>query len=135
MAAVVRRLRSEDVFLLAAGLSFYALVSVVPFAVLVLWLVSLITGKARSTRSLVSWQPSWKAPLMDADCRLPGGGSLADPPSTPHHVVRCLSQDVKTAHQRRITAPSNSRNGRDCCPPFPMIVWRRSSRSPRSGRR
>jgi membrane protein len=47
MAAVVRRLRSEDVFLLAAGLSFYALVSVVPFAVLVLWLVSLITDKAR----------------------------------------------------------------------------------------
>ncbi len=47
MAAVVRRLRSEDVFLLAAALSFYALVSVVPFAVLVLWLVSLITGKAR----------------------------------------------------------------------------------------
>ncbi len=47
MAAVVRRLRSEDVFILSAGLSFYALVSVVPFAVLVLWLVSLITGKAR----------------------------------------------------------------------------------------
>jgi len=47
MAAVLRRLRSEVVFLLAAGLSFYALVSVVPFAVLVLWLVSLITGKAR----------------------------------------------------------------------------------------
>jgi len=47
MAAVVRRLRSEDVFLLSAGLSFYALVSVVPFAVLVLWLVSLVTGKAR----------------------------------------------------------------------------------------
>jgi membrane protein len=47
MAAVVRRLRSEDVFLLSAGLSFYALVSVVPFAILVLWLVSLVTGKAR----------------------------------------------------------------------------------------
>ena len=47
VAAVVHRLRSEDVFLLAAGLSFYALVSVVPFAILVLWLVSLITGKAR----------------------------------------------------------------------------------------
>ncbi len=46
-AAVVRRLRSEDVSLLSAGLSFYALVSVVPFAVLVLWLVSLITGQAR----------------------------------------------------------------------------------------
>jgi len=38
MAVVIRRLRSEDVFLLAAGLSFYALESVVPFAVLVLWL-------------------------------------------------------------------------------------------------
>jgi membrane protein len=47
MAAVVRRLRSEDVFLLSAGLSFYALVSLVPFAILVLWLVSLVTGKAR----------------------------------------------------------------------------------------
>jgi membrane protein len=46
-AGVVRRLRSEDGFLLSAGLSFYALVSVVPFAILVLWLVSLITGKAR----------------------------------------------------------------------------------------
>lgn len=46
-AGVVRRLRSEDVFFVSAGLSFYALVSVVPFAVLVLWLVSLITGKAR----------------------------------------------------------------------------------------
>ena len=47
VAAVVRRLRSEDVFILSAGLSFYALVSAVPFVVLVLWLVSLITGKAR----------------------------------------------------------------------------------------
>ncbi len=46
-AGVVRRLRSEDVFFVSAGLSFYALVSVVPFAILVLWLVSLITGKAR----------------------------------------------------------------------------------------
>lgn len=43
-SAVVRRLRQEDVFLLAAGLAFYALVSVAPFAVLVMWLVSLVTG-------------------------------------------------------------------------------------------
>ena len=44
---VVRRLRDEDVFLLSAGLAFYALVSVVPFCTLVLWLVSLVTGKGR----------------------------------------------------------------------------------------
>ena len=57
-----RRPRSEDVFILSADLSFYALVSVVPFAVLVLWLVSPMTGKARvrevaapSTPELRSW--------------------------------------------------------------------------------
>lgn len=44
---VVRRLRREDVFLLSAGLAFYALVSVAPFCTVVLWLVSLVTGKAR----------------------------------------------------------------------------------------
>jgi len=47
MAALVRRLRAEDLFLLAAALAFYALVSVAPFAILVLWVVSLVTGKAR----------------------------------------------------------------------------------------
>lgn len=41
---MVRRLRREDVFLLAAGLAFYALVSVVPFTMLVLWIVSLVVG-------------------------------------------------------------------------------------------
>ncbi len=46
-AAVVRGLRGEDVFLLAAGLAFYAIVAVVPFTILVLWLVSLATDKAR----------------------------------------------------------------------------------------
>ena len=46
VADVVRRLRSEDLFLLAAGLAFYALVSVAPFAILVLWMVTLVTGKA-----------------------------------------------------------------------------------------
>lgn len=45
--SVVRRLRDEDVLLLSAGLAFYALVSVGPFAVLVLWLISLLTGDAR----------------------------------------------------------------------------------------
>ncbi len=44
---VVRRLRGEDVFMLAAGLAFYALVSVAPFAILVLWVLSLLTGDAR----------------------------------------------------------------------------------------
>ena len=44
---VVQRLRSEDVFLLSAGLAFYALVSVAPFCTVVLWLVSLVTGKGR----------------------------------------------------------------------------------------
>lgn len=44
---VVRRLRSEDVFMLAAGLAFYALVSVAPFVILALWLVSLLTSDAR----------------------------------------------------------------------------------------
>ncbi|MFN2504573.1 MAG: YihY/virulence factor BrkB family protein [Acidimicrobiales bacterium] len=43
-SAVIGRLRHEDVFLLAAGLAFYALVSIAPFAMLVLWLVSLVAG-------------------------------------------------------------------------------------------
>jgi membrane protein len=46
-AAVVRGLRGEDVFLLSAGLAFYALVSVVPFTILVLWIVSVVTDEAR----------------------------------------------------------------------------------------
>lgn len=47
LAGVVRRMRHEDVFLLSAGLAFYALVSVVPFAILVLWVVSLVAGDDR----------------------------------------------------------------------------------------
>ena len=43
---VVRRLRGEDVFMLAAGLAFYALVSVAPFSILVLWVLTLLTGDA-----------------------------------------------------------------------------------------
>jgi len=44
---VVRRLRGEDVLMLAAGLAFYALVSVAPFAILVLWVLSLLTSDAK----------------------------------------------------------------------------------------
>ena len=44
VAAIVGRLRREDIFLLSAGLAFYALVSVVPFSMLVLWIVSHIAG-------------------------------------------------------------------------------------------
>lgn len=47
LSGVVKRLRHEDVFLLSAGLAFYALVSVVPFAILVLWVVSLVAGDDR----------------------------------------------------------------------------------------
>src|SRR5947208_494342 len=47
VAAIVRRLRREDIFLLSAGLAFYALVSVVPFSMLVLWIVSHIAGDGR----------------------------------------------------------------------------------------
>jgi membrane protein len=44
---VVARLLDEDVFLLSAALAFYALVSVAPFGILVLWLVSLVAGDTR----------------------------------------------------------------------------------------
>jgi membrane protein len=44
IARVVNRLRSDDILLPAAGLSFYALVSVVPFVILALWLTGLVVG-------------------------------------------------------------------------------------------
>ncbi len=44
---LVSRLKGEDLFMLAAGLAFYALVSVAPFAILVLWVLSLVTGDTR----------------------------------------------------------------------------------------
>jgi membrane protein len=43
---VVRWFRTGDVFLLSAALAFYALVSVAPFSILVLWVVSLFTGES-----------------------------------------------------------------------------------------
>jgi membrane protein len=41
---VVEGLRGKDMLLVSSGLAFYALVSVAPFAVLVLWLASLAVG-------------------------------------------------------------------------------------------
>lgn len=41
---IVDRMRREDIFLLSAGLAFYALVSVAPFAILVLWAIGLGAG-------------------------------------------------------------------------------------------
>ncbi|MDQ3877114.1 MAG: YihY/virulence factor BrkB family protein [Actinomycetota bacterium] len=44
---VVDRLRDEDVFLLSAGLGFYALVSIAPLVIFVLWIATLILGDQR----------------------------------------------------------------------------------------
>ena len=41
---VVRGLRHEDVMLLASSLSFYALVSIIPTVILVLWVAGVIAG-------------------------------------------------------------------------------------------
>ena len=45
--SVVERSRNQDILLFASGLSFYALVSVVPLAIFVIWIVSLILGDNR----------------------------------------------------------------------------------------
>lgn len=47
---VVRFLRTEDVLLSASGLAFYALVSLVPLAVVVMWITSLLLGEERVHR-------------------------------------------------------------------------------------
>jgi YihY family inner membrane protein len=44
---VVRRIQGDDVLILAAGLAFYALVSLAPFVILVLWVLSLLTSDAK----------------------------------------------------------------------------------------
>jgi YihY family inner membrane protein len=43
----VRRARTKDVFLFSASLAFYAIVSVIPLTILVLWLVSMLIGDQR----------------------------------------------------------------------------------------
>jgi hypothetical protein len=45
--AVVERARKEDILLYSASLAFYALVSLVPTIILVLWVTSLILGDHR----------------------------------------------------------------------------------------
>jgi membrane protein len=44
---MVERARGGDVFLLSAGLAFYALVSIAPLCIVVLWLTSLLLGDQR----------------------------------------------------------------------------------------
>src|SRR5947199_4843701 len=44
---VLERVRGQDTLLFASGLAFYALVSVVPLAIFVAWVASLIVGDRR----------------------------------------------------------------------------------------
>ena len=41
---VVEKARGQDILLFASGLSFYALVSLVPLAIFVVWITSLVLG-------------------------------------------------------------------------------------------
>ena len=45
--AVVSQARGEDILLFASGLGFYAMVSIVPLAIMTVWLMSLVLGDAR----------------------------------------------------------------------------------------
>ena len=79
VAAIVRRLRQEDIFLLSAGLAFYALVAVVPFSMLVLWIVSHIagSGSVHQVADFLSRRLPPKLPVGDALTRVADlGGSL-----------------------------------------------------------
>src|SRR2546421_11513809 len=44
---IFERSRDQDILLFASGLAFYALVSVVPLAIFVIWVISLIVGDQR----------------------------------------------------------------------------------------
>jgi membrane protein len=46
-SAFVARVRGDDILLFSAGLAFYALVSIVPLALMVFWLTGLILGEQR----------------------------------------------------------------------------------------
>jgi uncharacterized BrkB/YihY/UPF0761 family membrane protein len=43
----LRRARTNDVFLFSAALAFYAIISVVPLTVLIVWIVSAVIGDQR----------------------------------------------------------------------------------------
>lgn len=47
---VLERVREDDIFLLGTGLAFYALVSLPPLVILVLWITSLVVGDDRVTQ-------------------------------------------------------------------------------------
>ena len=47
LRSVIERLRGKDILLYASGLSFYALISIVPLSIFVLWVTSLILGDQR----------------------------------------------------------------------------------------
>jgi membrane protein len=48
LARMVKRTRGQDILLYAAALAFYAVVSVVPLTILVMWIVSLVLGDQRT---------------------------------------------------------------------------------------
>ena len=52
---VIERARADDIQLFAAGLGFYALVSVVPLSILILWVTSLVPGDARIHQEWPWW--------------------------------------------------------------------------------
>ena len=47
VGSVVQRLRGQDILFHAAGLAFYALISIVPLSIFVLWVAGLIAGDRR----------------------------------------------------------------------------------------
>jgi len=47
VGSVIERLRGQDILLFASGLAFYALISIVPLSIFVLWVAGLIAGDRR----------------------------------------------------------------------------------------
>jgi len=47
ISSIIERLRGQDILLYASGLAFYALISIVPLSIFVLWVASLIAGDQR----------------------------------------------------------------------------------------
>jgi membrane protein len=48
LRAIVERVRGDDTLLFAAALAFYAMVSIVPLTILMMWFVSIVLGDART---------------------------------------------------------------------------------------
>jgi membrane protein len=47
VGSVIERLRGQDILLFSSGLAFYALISIVPLSIFVLWVTSLVMGDQR----------------------------------------------------------------------------------------